>query len=171
MNTIGLKGALLSAALAALLLGVPPAAHADYKSGSGGKCLPYGASTAWGDLRYLPGAVTTAGDTDEFVVCSFDSDAENGWYNAATDASVSLHFKAGSLEAAVSCTATAGAASMYGTLTYTKSLTLPATFSGTLSINDMIAPGSYSWVPFSVVCRLPARATLSRIVLHETGPT
>lgn len=171
MNTIALRCVLATVAVGALFLSALPSARADYKTGTGSACVPYGTTTTWDELRYLVGAVTPREDTDEFVLCNFASDAENGWYNAATEANVTLQFKAGSLDAPVSCTATAGSAYMYGVLTYTKSVTIPATLSSSLAINDILAPGSYSWVPFAVTCKLPARATLSRIVLHESGST
>lgn len=171
MNRNVLPSALLAVALATAIGALPGDARADYKTGTGSACVPYGTTTVWDDLRFLVGAVTPRLDTDEYVLCNFSTDAESGWYGASTEASVALQFKAGSVDAPVSCTATAGSAYMYGTLTYTKAVTIPATLSSTLSITDIVAPGSYSWAPFNVVCKLPSKATLSRVVLSEAGAT
>ena len=171
MNAHFLPAALLAIVAGAALIGKPHSAQADYKTGTGSACLPYGSGTTWNDLQYLVNGVTPQADTDETVLCNFAVDTEGGWYSAGTNARVALYFKAGTLDAPVSCTATAGSSFMYGVLTYTSATTIPATLSSTLNINNITAPGSYTWPPFGVTCRVPARATLSRIVLHEAGTT
>lgn len=171
MNTIPLHVAASTLVLGAILAVAPRPAHADYKTSSGGACQPFGSTTTTDDLRYLVNGVTPRNDTDEVVLCNLVADSEYTWYSATTDADVSLFFKAGSMDAPVSCTATTGSSYMYGSLSYTKSMTIPATLTGTLNITGMLAPGSYSWAPFSVTCQLPARAVLARIVLKESAAT
>lgn len=175
MNTlqasrVSALSALATLAVGGALLATPGVASADYKTGSGGMCQPYGTTTT-DDLRYLVNGVTPRYDTDVTILCNLVPDSEYIWYTASTDATAMLHFKAGTADAPVSCTATVGSAYMYGTLTYSKATTIPATLSTTLTISDMLAPGSYSWAPASITCLLPKRAVLARIVLHEGGAT
>jgi len=160
----------LTLAIAAALT-APMPALADYKTRTGSACQAYGATTTPDELLYLVNGVTPRNASDEYVLCDFVVDAESGWYNAANSATLNMYFKAGAADAAVSCTATAGSAYMYGVLTYSTAQTIPATLSGTLSLSGMTAPGSYSWAPFNVVCKLPAKATLARLVLNEAGAT
>ena len=151
-------------------MAAPQVADADYKTSSGTACMPYGSNTSWDELLYLSGGVGTRGDADEYVLCGFSSDSENGWYSASTNADLQLYFKAGGADAAVACTATAGSSFMYGVMTYGTSLSLPATLAGTMSIGSIQAP-MYSWTPLTVTCRLPGKATLARLVLNERGVT
>jgi hypothetical protein len=170
MKSIALSSAALTLAIAAALSAAPQTAHANYKTSTGSACLAYGTSTTSDELLYLANGITTRNTTDEFILCDFVVDSENSWYNAANSATLSMHFKAGSTDAAVACTAVAGSGFMYGALYYSDSQTIPATLSGTLAFANMTHPGSYSWAPFSVVCKLPAKATLARMVLNELGP-
>jgi hypothetical protein len=175
MRHAQLRTAMLGAALtlvtAAALSIAPPAARADDKTSAGNACRAYGATTAADELTYLVGGITPKNPTDEYILCDFVVDSENGWYDAANSAYLYMYFKAGSADAPVTCTATTGSPYMYGVLTYSASLTIPATLSGTVSFSGMTSPGAYSWAPFNVVCKLPAKATLARMVLNETGPT
>ena len=170
MNATTIPTAILTLVIAALFAS-PQIAQADYKTRTGSACVAYGATTTPDELQYLVGGITTRNATDEFILCDFVVDSEYGWYNAANSASLTMYFKAGNVDAPVSCTATAGSAYMYGVLTYSAAQTIPATFSSTLSFSNMTAPGSYSWAPFNVNCKLPAKATLARMVLNETGAT
>lgn len=171
MNTPLIPTFALTLAIAAVFAASPQSAQANYKTSTGSACLAYGASTTPDELQYLVGGITTRNATDEFILCNFVTDSEDGWYNAANSASLTMYFKAGNLDAPVTCTATAGSAYMYGVLTYSAAQTIPATLSGTLSFSNMTSPGSYSWAPFNVNCKLPARATLARMVLNEAGAT
>ncbi len=164
------KTTMLVLAAALATLGAPSVADADYKTSPGTACMPYGAGTSWDELLYLSGGVSARGDSDEYVLCGFTSDAENGWYSPSNQADLQLYFKAGNADAAIACTATAGSSFMYGVMTYSKSLSLPATMSGTMPIRDIQAP-MYSWTPFTLTCRLPGKATLARLVLNERGTT
>ena len=83
---------------------------------------------------------------------------------------LSMYFKAGNVDSSVTCTATAGSAYTYGVLTYSVTQTIPAALSSTLTMSGMTAPGSYSWALLNVNCRLPAKATLARMVPNELGP-
>ena len=169
MNSTMIKSTLLVLCIALAALAAPHAA-ADYKTSTGTACMPYGGSTSWDDLLYLAGGVSTRGDADKYVLCGFSTDADNGWYSASTNADLQLYFKAGSADAAVACTATAGSSFMYGVMTYGKSLSLPATLGGTMSINGIQAP-MYSATPLTVTCRLPGKATLARLALNERAAT
>lgn len=164
-----LSATALTLAIAAALSIAPQTAHANYKTSTGSACVAYGGSTTPDELLYLVNGITTRNATDEFILCDFVVDSENGWYNAANSATLAMYFKAGNIDAPVTCTATAGSAYMYGVLTYSASQTIPATLSGTLTFGNMTAPGSYSWAPFNVNCKLPAKATLARMVLNESG--
>lgn len=169
MNRNAFSSAALTLAIAAALSAAPHTASANYKTSSGSACLAYGTTTTPDELLHLVNGIRPRYDTDEFILCNFVVDSENGWYNAANSATLQMHFKAGSIDAPVACTATAGSAYMYGVLTYSATQTIPATLSSTLTMSGMTAPGSYSWAPFSVNCRLPAKATLARMVLNELG--
>lgn len=168
--THAIASAALTLAIAAALSIAPGTASANYQTSTGSACIAYGTSTTPGELRYLVNGITPLNATDEYILCDFVTDSENGWYNAANSATLQMFFKAGNVEAAVTCTATAGSAYMSGVLTYSGAHTIPATLGGTLTLSGMTAPGSYSWVPFNVVCKLPAKATLARMVLNELGP-
>jgi hypothetical protein len=170
MHRIALSSAGLTLAIGLALGVAPQAAFANYKTSTGSACLAYGNTTTPDELLYLVNGIATRNATDEFILCDFVVDSENGWYNAANSATLSMYFKAGNIDAPVTCTATAGSAYMYGVLTYSVAQTIPATLSSTLSISGMTAPGSYSWAPFNVNCKLPAKATLARMVLNELGP-
>jgi hypothetical protein len=170
MNRIAFSSAGLTLAIGIALGAAPQTASANYKTSTGSACLAYGATTTPDELLYLVNGITTRNATDEFILCNFVVDSENGWYNAANSATLSMYFKAGNVDAPVSCTATAGSAYMYGVLTYSAAQTIPATLSSTLTMSGMTSPGSYSWAPFNVNCKLPAKATLARMVLNELGP-
>ncbi|NOT87426.1 MAG: hypothetical protein HOP03_04505 [Lysobacter sp.] len=172
MNRFALSSssAALTLAIAVALGAAPQAAHANYKTSTGSACLAYGNSTTPDELLYLVNGIRPRYDTDEYILCNFVVDSENGWYNAANSATLSMYFKAGNIDAPVTCTATAGSAYMYGVLTYSAAQTIPATLSSTLTMSGMTSPGSYSWAPFNVNCKLPAKATLARMVLNELGP-
>lgn len=169
MNRIALSATGLTLAIGLTLGAAPQAALANYKTSTGSACLAYGGTTTPDELLYLVNGITTRNATDEFILCNFVVDSENGWYNAANSATLYMYFKAGNIDAPVSCTATAGSAYMYGVLTYSTAQTIPATLSSTLTLSGMTSPGSYSWAPFNVNCKLPAKATLARMVLNETG--
>jgi hypothetical protein len=169
MNRTACFSAALTLAIAAALSAAPQTASANYKTSTGSACLAYGSTTTPDELLYLVNGITTRNATDEFILCDFVVDSENGWYNAANSATLQMYFKAGNIDAPVTCTATAGSAYMYGVLTYSATQTIPATLSSTLTMSGMTSPGSYSWAPFNVNCRLPAKATLARMVLNESG--
>lgn len=168
--THAIASAALTLAIATALSIAPGTASANYQTSTGSACVAYGTSTTPGELRYLVNGITPLNATDEYILCDFVTDSESGWYNAANSATLQMFFKAGNVEAVVTCTATAGSAYMSGVLTYSGAHTIPATLGGTLTLSGMTAPGSYSWVPFNVVCKLPAKATLARMVLNELGP-
>lgn len=175
MKTLPLKSASALSTLATLMLGgaflaAPGTASADYKTGSGGMCQPYGKTTP-DDLRYLVNGVTTRYDYDATILCNLAPDVEYSWYSATTSADARLYFKAGNADAPVTCTATVGSSYMYGSLSYSQAMTIPATLTYTMNINDMRAPGAYSWAPAAITCVLPKRAVLARIVLYERGAT
>jgi hypothetical protein len=165
-----IASAALTLAIAAALSSAPGTASANYQTSTGSACVAYGTSTTPDELRYLVNGITTRNPTDEYILCDFVTDTESGWYNAANSASLHMFFKAGNVEAAVTCTATAGSTYMSGVMTYSGAHTIPANFGGTLTLSGMTAPGSYAWVPFNVVCKLPSKATLARMTLNELGP-
>ena len=87
MHTPLIPTAALTLAIAAVFTVSPQTAHADYKTSTGSACLAYGASTTPDELLYLVNGLTTRNATDEFILCNFVTDSENGWYNAANSAS------------------------------------------------------------------------------------
>ena len=54
--------------------------------------------------------------------------------------------------------------------TYSATQTIPAVLSSTLTMSGMTALGSHLWTPFNINCKLPAKATLARMMLNELGP-
>jgi hypothetical protein len=171
MNSTPIKSLLLVLCIGFAALLAPRDAGADYKTSTGTACMPYGSNTEWSDLLYLSGGVTTRGDADASILCSFVVDADNGSYDATLSTDLQLYFKAGATDAAIVCTATAGSGFMDGVLTYSQSLDLPATLSDTVSIDGVQAPPTYSWAPLTVNCTLPAHSTLARLVMSEHADT
>lgn len=161
----------LSLVLATTISALPQTARADYKTLSGASCMPYGTSTTSDDLKYVVGGVTTRNATHEFIICDFTVDAETPW-RSLTNATLLLFFRAGDVDANVSCTGVVGSGYLSeGFLAYSDSRTIPARTNGTLALTSMTAPDSFVWSSFSVVCSLPAKATLFRMVLREGGTT
>jgi hypothetical protein len=162
-----------SLALAATISTIPQTAHADYKTSSGASCKPYGATTS-DDLQYLVGGVYNRSTTAKNIICDFTVDAERPW-SGVNNASLLLLFRAGDVDANVSCTGFVGSGNLAdeGMLAYSDSRTIPARSNGVLGLANMTAPAPLAWVwsSFSVICTLPPRAYLFRMVLREVGAT
>lgn len=139
-----------------------------------GVCAPYTPTTSMAELIVRPYGITNGGTTAEAVMCTIINDSETNW--TATDsktASVTVTFQSGALGGDFICQAYVGSSMDAAAAVFSNTVNMPANTVANVDIGsisaDTVGVGWMANYPVSLYCRIPAKSTMLRIRVYESG--